>query len=392
PDTLEMQVGETVLLGYEFEPAGWSNSIRNGHGWDDDFLSLGWDESEGKNTLTAIQPGITQLNIEVYDYNLNVSIYKTITVRIADENGDMPWTELNISVDETEKTWALAPTQAEDGMPQSLSTVLLRAEIEYYDELADLYDGTPNWSVTQIAGTEIVTWSDDMESAFGLYCGEMPSAEDTLVYEVTCSWGGQTAVETVTIHFVDMELPTGLSIPDVLNLQVGETIELDYGFTPQGWGSGQVKTEMGFWEDTFAYLSGRFSGTPSLTGTKAGVTHVTFHVIDQGYNISVTKYLTVRITDDGVFTQLVLPAGLTAIEAEAFCGIAADSVVIPEGCTTIGSRAFADCADLIEIVIPASVTSIADDAFDGSDNLTIVSSSFDLYYWAKDRGIHFLWN
>ena len=39
--------------------------------------------------------------------------------------------------------------------------------------------------------------------------------------------------------------------------------------------------------------------------------------------------------------------------------------------TGIGSRAFADCANLDYICIPDTVTSIAADAFDGCTNLTI---------------------
>ena len=39
--------------------------------------------------------------------------------------------------------------------------------------------------------------------------------------------------------------------------------------------------------------------------------------------------------------------------------------------TAIESRAFADCSMLVYIEIPESVTDIADDAFSGSDNVTI---------------------
>ena len=44
---------------------------------------------------------------------------------------------------------------------------------------------------------------------------------------------------------------------------------------------------------------------------------------------------------------------------------------MPDGCETIGARAFADSANLRTITIPASVTSIAADAFDGCTDLTI---------------------
>ncbi len=68
---------------------------------------------------------------------------------------------------------------------------------------------------------------------------------------------------------------------------------------------------------------------------------------------------------------LNLPAQLTAIEEEAFAGAAFEAVIIPDGCTFIGSRAFADCPNLIYVRIPASVTSIAEDAFEGCDQVVI---------------------
>ena len=58
---------------------------------------------------------------------------------------------------------------------------------------------------------------------------------------------------------------------------------------------------------------------------------------------------------------------------EAFVQVAADEVVIADGCIEIGSRAFADCADLVQVVIPASVDRIAEDAFEGCNTLIIAA-------------------
>ena len=68
---------------------------------------------------------------------------------------------------------------------------------------------------------------------------------------------------------------------------------------------------------------------------------------------------------------LTLPAALVAIEEEAFEGIDAARVEITENVVSIGPRAFADCKNLTELVIPATVQRIADDALDGSTNVTI---------------------
>ncbi len=66
-----------------------------------------------------------------------------------------------------------------------------------------------------------------------------------------------------------------------------------------------------------------------------------------------------------------LPKDVTVIEAQAFAGSSAAVVSIHDGCTKIGSKAFANCPNLYRIYIPASVTDIALDAFEGCPNLVI---------------------
>ena len=77
-----------------------------------------------------------------------------------------------------------------------------------------------------------------------------------------------------------------------------------------------------------------------------------------------------------VDSMLSLPAMLRIIEEEAFVGGAFECVVIPDGCTRIEARSFADCAQLLFVEIPASVISIDNTAFDGcSENLVIITAA-----------------
>lgn len=62
-----------------------------------------------------------------------------------------------------------------------------------------------------------------------------------------------------------------------------------------------------------------------------------------------------------------VPDGVVTIEAEAFMGISAGIVVIPETCETIGYRAFANCENLMEVHILSEGTQIDPNAFEGCD-------------------------
>lgn len=73
--------------------------------------------------------------------------------------------------------------------------------------------------------------------------------------------------------------------------------------------------------------------------------------------------------------KLLLPDGLKDIEEEAFSGARFEAVILPQGCRAIGSLAFADNPCLRFVVIPDSVTEIAQDAFLGSDQVTLIVHS-----------------
>ena len=69
-------------------------------------------------------------------------------------------------------------------------------------------------------------------------------------------------------------------------------------------------------------------------------------------------------------TKLALPANLTVIEDEAFAGAMMNAVIVPDGCTAIGSRAFANCSELVFVSVPKG-TVIAADAFEGCGSVTV---------------------
>ena len=82
-------------------------------------------------------------------------------------------------------------------------------------------------------------------------------------------------------------------------------------------------------------------------------------------------YERVYLNEDKYTNVLYLPVGILHIEAEAFAGLPMEAVIIPEGCQSIGRRAFAGCSKLAYVSIPAGLTDIAPDAFQGCDALNL---------------------
>ncbi len=74
-------------------------------------------------------------------------------------------------------------------------------------------------------------------------------------------------------------------------------------------------------------------------------------------------------------TDFTLPVNLKSIEDSAFEGVDAAIVIIPDGMTTIGSRAFASCPNLKHISIPDSVTTIDGHAFDEVNSLYLYGTA-----------------
>ena len=64
---------------------------------------------------------------------------------------------------------------------------------------------------------------------------------------------------------------------------------------------------------------------------------------------------------------IVVPESTLDVKDEAFLGVNAEVIVLPGGCRSIGSRAFANCENLRYVVLPEGIGQVAEDAFEGSD-------------------------
>lgn len=130
---------------------------------------------------------------------------------------------------------------------------------------------------------------------------------------------------------------------------------------------------------------------PSGTGTELGVVASfdgSWYAHDDHLNIHIQGFITEQFTGIGL-PQVKLPASTFYVDDEAFVGNSTiQSVVALDGLQVIGTRAFADCANLKCITLPDSVSYIAEDAFENTPDVVIFASVGSYaWQWAEKQGI-----
>ena len=92
------------------------------------------------------------------------------------------------------------------------------------------------------------------------------------------------------------------------------------------------------------------------------------------HTIGITPFIGTGL-GQAVSPDFILPAGngqALILEPEAFAGIDAGYVFIPAAVRQIPGRAFADCKNLRFVLIEYPYCVIAQDAFEGCENLTVI--------------------
>lgn len=130
---------------------------------------------------------------------------------------------------------------------------------------------------------------------------------------------------------------------------------------------------------------------PSGTGTELGVAASfdgSWYAHDDALDIHIQGFITEQFTGIGL-PQVKLPASTFYVDDEAFVGNSTiQSVVAPDGLQVIGTRAFADCANLKCITLPDSVSHIAEDAFENTPDVVIFASVGSYaWQWAEKQDI-----
>lgn len=383
---IDLTVGETIEINGAFAPEGYRPNF--GEPWIDmgfndfpgdidDFLHY---ECNGTTIhVTALQPGTYVAWIDMRDGNINATTLETVVFRVHDEEGNVPG--LDPVFDDEEYTMTMASRVTNPGgLDYWISEgdeLFIRPGNQ--EALIGLYgrDGF-EWSFETVEGEHvdmIAVRADDEDDNFDIRINDLSAHQPgtTSVVEATlrCAKGdiaGETTLR-ITVHFIDLALPNSIQWDAKITMAPGEEYWTGVVVDPSNWHEGFL------WYDVFEneWRFERRNGDDELTymlkcfdnGMYTGACHI------HAYNVFINgPDVTYRVTD-GQYETLYLPAMLTEIEDSAFEGIAAEAVQIPYGVTSIGSRAFADCPNLMAVYIPGSVGYIADDAFDGSDNVEL---------------------
>jgi hypothetical protein len=133
------------------------------------------------------------------------------------------------------------------------------------------------------------------------------------------------------------------------------------------------------------------AGTGEVAIVGAGEATITATVTDgenYSYAVKTAAYtLTVGMRD----AVLQLPAFLTQIGEEAFAGISAVIVEVPENVTAIDARAFAGCENLRQITIPKNVRRVDNTALENCENVTVYGATgSEAQRFARANGFTFV--
>jgi len=121
-----------------------------------------------------------------------------------------------------------------------------------------------------------------------------------------------------------------------------------------------------------------------LTAVSEGTTRMTISLFGTDES-QLRLFAYVHVLPD--LTTMTLPASLTTIDDEAFYGSAAGYVIIPSGVTSIGDSAFASMPNLQLVSIPSTVTSFGDNCLNGDSAAILCEEGSAAESYAVQEGI-----
>lgn len=309
--------------------------------------------------------------------------------------------------------WALAYVLAEDGVDVLAAPNDAAALVKHMDRDADFWFGVDE-TYTDAKGkiwTRIYAAEDYEEMADGgwvrLENGVNYNTVYAQWYDTGCSisrngitytlyggynsWSG--AQEICSYMTYDGAQPVRLRLAIVHNDDEQKIIEQLLNATStidKAWiGASKVSGAWKWVDGTALKYSQWGYNEPNSTGSGLAASFDgSWYASEDGKNIRIQGFITEQFTGIGL-PQVKLPASTFYVDDEAFVGNSTiQSVVAPDGLQVIGTRAFADCANLKCITLPDSVSYIAEDAFENTPDVVIFASVGSYaWQWAEKQGI-----
>ena len=129
------------------------------------------------------------------------------------------------------------------------------------------------------------------------------------------------------------------------------------------------------------------NGEVKITSCDKSVTEVEIPSEIEGYPVTAIDGAFALCRE---LTSVTIPNSITSIDYETFSGCyGLTSVTIPNSVTSIGERAFFGCAGLNSVTIPESITNIGYGAFNECSRLTSITVNENNLYYSDIDGIMF---
>lgn len=348
----------------------------------------------GSNGFSMDAPGIYAVDIVVRCCNIECAF--TVPLYIRNTDGSLPELVPEVSLN----AYGMDVSQTgetrfyiADGLPISDPAVnrafSLPGVLTCTVENMNLFPEGLVWDMTRLSGNadiELHTRNDGMNADLDMQT--MPASAGDSVFEIRClSQGAVVWSKICTVHVMPLDdpLPTGNirtggdSINGGWYANVEEHIPMSDIFDfKAGWrisGESHLLVSIDSDDDQFWNNVSCGEGLEwNMCLWNEGIYPVT--VITSCWNVSWGREYQLYIGEapsDGRITgdTLRIPANVKDIEAESFMKTKAQVAIIPDGCETIGAKAFANSPRLEEVEIPESVTDLDETAFEGCSMLRV---------------------
>ena len=202
--------------------------------------------SDNQQVFAAVKPGVYDFETSLTIGMSNLVTMRHYTIRIADENGNVPDVKLELQTNETVQNVYLGLPHYGSGLGYDSTGVWgekgrARIFFENYAELEDMYGGEPCWEVVRKDGEpdEAGSWQiyeSDGKGWLEFELADVPETTGTVEYEVACAWGPKRDTISWSVNYRQLSVvPEGLDLDEVTeDLSIGDTLTIEPGALPAG--------------------------------------------------------------------------------------------------------------------------------------------------------------